>query len=490
MNSLTLELRLLSDVVLTQQSATAGAPRSLDYIPGAVLLGACAAALYEHMSPPDAWTVFHSGLVRFGAGLPLTDAGPCLPMPLALHHRKGEPFLDAGGRLGARVKNGSRAVLPSGEPWRQLRQGFVAPDLTVLRPRHTQAQRTAMKAGRARDGFLYSIDALAAGSRYQARVSFDACVAQRLRDEIKQVLTGDELRLGRSRSAEFGRVQALVVQSDTPWARPSTAPGQPVLLFAASDLALRDPTSGAPTLVPSPRALGLPAGAFEWLSERSYLRTRRYSPFNSTRARPDLERQVVEAGSVIAVAPAADWSPERLEGALSTGVGDYRQDGLGELLVDPWLLAGEAPEPIVTPTPRRALQAPPPPAEDATWRWLVAEKNRRDERERALATALHWVDAMARWPALPASQWGEIRRFAAGARDRQDLISWLFDEHTGFTKTGVGKLQQRWGARAGGQVRSEAFEALLLGADETVVLEAVQLLATHIVRKRRKEVSR
>ncbi len=488
MNTLTLELELISDVVLTRQSATAGAPRSLDHLPGAVLLGACAAALYADLSEEDAWTVFHSGRVRFGVGLPVTSTGSCLPMPLAFHHLKHQAPIDPEGRLSEVVRNGSRELLVSGQPWKQLRGGFVAPDLTVVRPAHSQAQRTALKAGRARDGFLYSIDALVAGARFRADIGFDDDVPEALRRDVRQALTSHDLRLGRSRGAEFGRVRAQVRQGEPVPVSGGSSRGPLVLLLACSDLALRDPSSGAPTLEPTAAALGLPVEAFTWRPESSYLRTRRYSPFNAKRRRPDLERQVLEAGSVIAVEPGPAWSASRIAEALAGGVGDYRQDGLGQLCVDPWLLAGAHPEALVDTQPAKKTQPPPRPT-DATARWLKAATDRKQASDEALGMALHWVDELGRWPALPASQWGEVRALAARAASREELLVMLFAEDTGFTKTGVGKLQQRWGARFRNETRAAALERLIKAADETIVLQAVQLVAAHVVRHRRQEVA-
>ncbi len=489
MNKLNLELELVTDLVLTSQSATAGAPRSLDHIPGAVLLGACAARLYPSLSEDESWLAFHSGKVRFGDGLPLTAAGTCLPMPLAFHQLKNEPWL-LEGHLAPDVRNGSRSVLQAGRPWKQLRGGFVAPDLRVVRPEHRQAQRTALASGRARDGFLYSLDALVAGAVYRAEIAFDDEVPVGLRSRIRGALADGELRLGRSRGAEFGRVRAHLAEPvEEPWLAPGGGAAL-LLLLAVSDLALREPRSGSPCLEPSPCAMGLPAGAFSWLPGRSYLHTRRYSPFNAKRRRPDLERQVIQAGSVIAVKPGDGWNTQRLAVALARGVGDHRQDGLGQILVEPPLLGAVTPRASVKPVPAGPLPEPRLPDDD-TAHWLERAWRRKRASDKALDDALAWTAELVRWqPALPASQWGEVRGLAAMAESRDSLVSTLFEKNVGFTETGVGKLEQRWGARFRGESRRDALQRLISAAPQETALESVQLLAVHLVRRRRgKEVT-
>ena len=52
------------------RAATEGDHQTLNYIPGAALLGWAAARLYDDMEDP--FCVFHSGAVRFSNALPLT----------------------------------------------------------------------------------------------------------------------------------------------------------------------------------------------------------------------------------------------------------------------------------------------------------------------------------------------------------------------------------------------------------------------------------
>lgn len=81
-----MDVFLEQPLIVTQQAASAGAQLSLDYLPGSLLLGLAASRLYAELSEDDAWTLFHSGMVRFGDGLPWVDEelaclSPCVGIP-------------------------------------------------------------------------------------------------------------------------------------------------------------------------------------------------------------------------------------------------------------------------------------------------------------------------------------------------------------------------------------------------------------------------
>ena len=101
--------------------------------------------------------------------------------------------------------------------------------------------------------------------------------------------------LGRSRSAQFGAVD--IEQQDLVQTNQVKIPAQPLLtLWLTSDMQLQN--NGQPTLIPEPQVLGLPEGT-KWITESSFLRTRRYSMYNAYRRHYDKERQVISRGSVL-----------------------------------------------------------------------------------------------------------------------------------------------------------------------------------------------
>lgn len=500
MKSFYLRLTLQSDAVLTARSGSVGVMPSLERIPGSCLLGAAAASCYDSLSDDDAWLAFHSGQVRFGDGLPLGASGrAAVPVPLSFHYRKGtspEKADDDGvERLdGEAVRNAARGDLEAGTEdapvqWKQLRAGFVTSDLERVLLDHRGSMRSAMgKGGRAREGFLYGYDALRAGTVFVARIDLDDEAAHLL-ETLKHALLTGRVLIGRSKGTEYGRT---TVEEATPWTLAEREPAADrLVVYAISDLALRDAETGSPTLVPEASVLGLPEGLRLCL-EASSLRTRRYTPFNGHRRRPDLERQVIAAGSVLVFEGASGLDVDSLKQSLRSGVGDYRQDGLGQVVVEPVMLAGDGP--VQSDSTAQPVEADPdvgaemPPGELAAW--LQRERGRDLAATQAFRRAREWKEEMARWqPPLPASQWSVIRSTALRARNRKQLLDDLFDEKRGATRTGVGKLRERWGAERGGKKRWQKLEELIENLDENheVVCAALEQLAQRMVRQRREE---
>ncbi len=495
MRSLWIHMTLTTDAVLTSRSGSVGVMPSLEYVPGACLLGAAAAACYQGLSPNDAWLAFHSGRVRFGDALPLGRSGQiAVPMPLALHFPKGEkPEIDAQGGLLRLdpdvVRNAARGTLKKGTQWKQLRAGFLTADLERVRPTHRGTMRTAIgREGRAREGFLYGYDALQAGTELVARIDMDQ-EAEHLSDTLRDALVGRTIRVGRSKGSEFGQAS---LKEASPWELATTRPRDDrLLIYASSDLALRDPETGAPTLQPTASALGIPE-ALELSLERSAIRCRSYTPFNAYRRRPDLERQVIEAGSVLVYEIAGQIDFDEIEKRMARGVGDFRRDGLGRVVVEPELLSGEHPvpsSPTVQEFSRAAGAVAEPPAGELA-DWLLAERRWQRAESAAFGLAEKWERTLKRWrPELPASQWGRVRQVAARSRSKEQLLRGLFDEERGVTRTGVAKLQERWGAELGGRRRWQEFEQLIRDGseDDDVIVAAVEQLAGRMVRPRHSE---
>jgi len=339
-----IELHLLEDLVLPAGLATAGAPRNLDYIPGAALLGCCAARLYRRLSRDEAFRVFHSGAVRFGNGRPLDSHGnPGLPMPLAWHVEKGRSYRqEAAPNLldGSAVVNLTGTRAEPGRQLRQLREGFISPEGEIIVPETVFRLKTAIDpaSGTAAEAQLFGYGSLRAGQRFLAWLDIDDEIAQETEDKIRESLTGT-LRLGRSRSAQYGTVQAEVTAGEPPVLQ--TGGDTTLRLFLLSDMALCD-SYGQPCLLPAAGNLGLPVDEVVW--EQSFLRHRTYSPYNATWRCRDQERQVICQGSVLTLYLKRPLDRDDCE-RLAKGVGLHRQHGLGQVLVDPDLLCGEPPRP-------------------------------------------------------------------------------------------------------------------------------------------------
>lgn len=427
-----LHIELLDDAVFSERPASAGAHAGLDHVPGSALLGWAASRLYRELDVRDAWLLFHSGKVRFSDGVPLAENGlPAWPAPLSLHAKKGERWREHGRALSGRLLNLVRAGRPEGEQLRQLRGVRFTHDGRVHEPDRELTMKTAIDpdTGRAASSQLYGYEALRAGQRFVARIEADDDVPGDLLARLRSLFDGDVVHLGRSRGAQYGRAACAVV-GEAP--APAGIPGasREITLWLLADMAVaRD---GQPLLAPGPRDIGLPEGRF--VPEKSFIRARRYAPFNAHRRTHDVERQVIAAGSVLVFEMDESVDPATLPRAF----GLWREAGLGRVAVNPAMLEGEHPrfEEAVESTPVAAPTRPDSPLLD----WLEEIRVRADlareidEKVEAMARELldHLYPGVVRLGAAGVAppgktQWGRLRELASAASDGGRLMSALFE---------------------------------------------------------------
>ncbi len=465
----TLELTLLSDAIFTASSATIGRPASLDRLPGATLLGAAASRCYPELDSLDlAVGVFHLGELCFGDGLPVhPDLGAALPVPLSWHELKyGEGVLDL-----------SQLDRPRDQQLSQLRGGLVVPDRGCWR-RWDLGRRASMRTaiderGQAREGLLYGFEAVPAGTRYRVALRSKS---ERALDIVTKALCRGSIRVGRSRSAEFGHAEVRALEEEVPGAALANHPAQPGFLrfLCVSDLALLDPMTGSPRLGPCAVDLGLPEG-WRLDLERSFLRFRRYSPFNGYRRRPDMERQVIEAGSVITFSKdgALNVALTALRERLVAGVGEHRSSGLGVVLLEPELLA--EPHPTLARVDEIASASSVAPPKDPLVAWLQVQSDRERLLDATWAEAEAQAEDAARWN-VPRSQWGRLRGLAAEARHRGRSKAELRGELEDQIERGV--AGDTW-ARGRGRKLLAWFD----GLDDSVdPIRALELLGRRVPR--------
>jgi hypothetical protein len=499
MGSLWLDIELLDDAAITRSSATVGGHESLRYIPGATLLGAVARRAYPKDDPDRAFRIFHCGAVRFGNGLPLASDGKTIsvPMPLGLHkHKVPEPGRETVHYNLARGREQARQ-------YTQAREGFVTAGGELVEPEVSSSMRTAVDAhGRARDGFLFDIEAIRRGTRFRARIDAEhdedlAFVAEHLVDR--------EISLGRSRSAEFGRAKV----TRAPEAESRTAADDELigaaLFLCISDLALRDPETGQPSLRPTAATFGL--AGWTWNANQSFLRTRVYSPFNSHRRRPDLERQVIVAGSVIVFDQGANAAPANraaVRAAIERGIGEYRAEGMGQLELEPGILLNATVD-LCKPTPSStaAVEDTPADSRGELAAWIEDQVRDRRAHDDAWETATAWLRALKdAKAALPPAQWGDVRAFArrngpASAEQlSKELRTFLVEPPSRDEKRrSIRHGEQRWGKRLrfeGGSKKigewlADQVQKLKDGVSPARVLEIVATRAPRAQRSQRRE---
>ncbi|WP_298128649.1 hypothetical protein [Ferrovum sp.] len=445
----TLLISLIDDCVFSERAATEGAHGTLDRIPGAALLGAAASRLYASLSIDAADAAFHSGRLRFCDGLPADKQLSTWPVPMCWHYAKsmkpqGDFLVPQDVHNFLHVDDIPKADPTQGnEQAKPLREGYVSQSGRWIKPKRNYRMKTAIapETGRAADAQLFGYTALERGQTFIARIEADADFDAQLFSRVAKVLEG-QLLLGRSRSAEYGRVQ---IEHAPGAVRPKhgSVTGRNLTLWLLSDLAPCD-ANGQATLNLDVQALGLPHGSrVEW--GKTFVRARRYSPWNSKRHGYETERQVLVAGGIITITLPADADSEVCMAQLQRGIGLHREAGLGQVWINPPLLATANPQfdPRSSAPPKEIMKAPSHPLVD----WLKTKtgatqddtENKANDIVRDYQEAIESARRVQGYPEFVTdfypsrSQWGSVLEVAR-VKQGKKLFHALFHERDGVIR--------------------------------------------------------
>ncbi|MBE0507875.1 MAG: hypothetical protein IBX50_14380 [Marinospirillum sp.] len=328
------------------------------------------------------------------------------------------------------------------DKWRQpkqLRKGYITASGEWIKPDLSQRMKTAIdsRTARAAEGQLFGYQSLDAGQVYyfQTQTSVEY---QALFDLAISHFSG-HLRLGRSRSAQYGRVKIQPVSDLHIQPRMHPSSTKELTLWLMADLALTD-SLGKPCLQPLPELMGLPDGT-QWLAGQSFIRTRSYSPYNAHRRCYDPERQVISRGSVLRFLLPSVPSPEELQSLQR--IGRFQEQGLGRIAVNPQLIQTaqpvfEKPDAGSTVT-AKAFSATPRPANSLLAQVLSTrlteqqEDNQADQIARVLfQQLLSALDSARNWQGITSSeplpeapgrsQWGRIKDLASQHRNEPEVL--------------------------------------------------------------------
>jgi hypothetical protein len=496
MNSFDLDIILLEDAVFSERTATEGGHRGLSYIPGATLLGAAASRLYPSLTHQEAFDLFHSGRVRFGNGLPVDEDGEmAYPIPFCWHSLKGETCVEDKIFQGEKIWNLSLEEPPKDKQPSQLRACFVTAFGREVKPENNLRMKTSIDpdTAMAKEAALFGYDALPAGSRFRASIGIDKDIPLELIESLHDALTKHPLLLGRSRSAEYGRATVVC--------RPFSAYGntveagqavQRVTLWLLSDLAASD-KNGQPCLYPNPQSLGLPEG--QLLTDKSFIRTRRYSPWNAYRGGPDLERQVIVQGSVLVFEfnKQVNLTQQHLQ-RMQSGLGLHREAGLGQVWLEPTLLKTLHPQFPNKPS-EHSPTTPHSLSKSPLISWLENNRNQQinyqEERQLAVKLAHEYRELLVsarklkgladKTPIGPsASQWGNVGEAAKSASNDNDLDRRLFDNQVGCCKTKAPGWEDEFYLVSGDENKIQKFAEWLKSPQQPLNCRILQHLAREI----------
>jgi hypothetical protein len=476
--SLDIRIDLLGPVIASAHAATSTLAQTHDFIPGAMLLGVVASRLYASLDANERRVAFHGGGVNYGDANPADDLGnPCWPMPFAFHSSKGASSWPEGAPPPDHVTNlAALEARATGTQWEQYRRGYVGADGRRVSVTRQRALKTAIDpvSRRAADAQLFGLEAIAPGQTFIARITYSDAVSEALECRIADALLGanadgQELRIGRSRSAEFGRIQVSRVQAAAPDWEAASADGLH-RIWVLSDIVV-PPTSPTPNGAESDRdtdalqlALGL-EGALR--PNLSFLRWRAHQPFNAHWKARGMERVAIERGSVLTI-EARDSDAAR----LAVGLGIDREAGFGRIAVDARpLLAPKLTFPLKASQSKedgtagqQVLAGDPPPG---VARWIAARLEGAMDLERERETIAKIVvelrksyERAARMGGgtpftigPSAQQWGAVRTVLERDAPNEQLENQLFGEH-GCARG----ADADWGARTG---RDKTFSSQL-----------------------------
>ena len=336
----------IDNLVISQTHAVSFANDGLDYIPGSVLLGALASKVYfdDQYSDDLRFALFQNNSNNFFSNAyPVKISEdqktliPTLPSPLCLHYPKIEK---------ATNENYVNKIAPSTDEdhvqYKQVRGNYLSANLTSLSVDQGTITRTAIdfESQSAKDKQLFNQKFIKAGAKFLGYIECD----EQNQKLIKEFFDQRVIRIGKSRSSEFGRIKIHVLQQDFNFNEPiklnKTNDRSYIFLWAISDCQFINLDNGQPSLIPQASNLWSLDNKddFKFEVDKSFIRTTSKRYFNRKRGGFDGDRLLVNKGSIICFSTSRDLSVDELQKLQQVGVGLDRQLGFGQVIVNPaWI---------------------------------------------------------------------------------------------------------------------------------------------------------
>jgi len=417
-----------SDIVLHSSSNTEGKIDRFDYIAGSNFLGMVARKYLDFGS--GAFEVFHSGAVRFGDGHIIHRDKETFHAPFAWFAPKGVSLKDALEKKELYnehflTKDEYDTFIKDGKQLKQQRAGFITANGELVKVEHNYRQKSAYDKykRRSKDSTMFGYYSLPKGTKWTFSVEMDN---DSYKDKIIEILNSSK-RLGKSRSAEYGRVKiSFVDESNTKTIPQALKPikidsKHYIFLYAKSRLALTN--QGLNSYQFDLVSLGLDnSSKIAW--SKSQIRTSRYTPYVAIRDNRDPERLVIDKGSVIAIEVSEDFDVEAYSQRVERGLGFYLSEGHGKVVVNPYFLATE--NPVFTKVESRYK------AEDKGFEngvisaWLKAQQSKEDKNYKLLKEVKDFISKHN--VKNKKAQWGQIRSMCSAFVKSDKLYTELFSE--------------------------------------------------------------
>jgi hypothetical protein len=325
MKNIQFKVKLLSDVILNQKSASQGNQQTLDFIPGSNFLG-IVAAHYDDFRESEQLTVFHSSKVRFGDAHPVVGNKRALRTPASFQSPKSK---DDNLRY---VHHAIKEIDALKDlQLKQSREDFYIFEKGLalkIAPLKSFAIKSAYdkEKRRSKDEQMYGYQSIQEGTEFCFEICYDDDVDFDLVERIKSKLLGKK-RIGRSRTAQYGLIEIQVEAFEKETSNFVTL--KDIVIYAESRLVFLDEYLN-PTLAPKSEDFGVVGGEIDW--SKSQVRTFAYSPYNYHRACFDAERKGVEKGSVFVIKGGQLTENKEF-------IGFHQNEGFGKIIINPSFFA-------------------------------------------------------------------------------------------------------------------------------------------------------
>jgi hypothetical protein len=466
---------LQSDVILNQKAATEGPNKTLDFIPGSCFLGVAAASLYDDFEKMDETskkkmiTIFHSGKVRFGDAHPSKGNKRGLKIPASLFYPKLGNITDGEVYVHHRIPDEKLSDKDfKSKQIKQSRSGFYIFDTNTATEVKTDTNFAIKSAydkekRRSKDQQMYGYESLQKGLELLFEVEVDD---ETLVEDVKLALEGEDKRIGRSRTAQYGLVKIQHIDDyDEP--KSNNSDKNEITVYADGRLIFLD-GYGQPTFQPTiNQLLGKSnnenvEGKILW--DKSQIRTFQYAPWNYHRQCFDADRCGIEKGSVFVI----QTSQKEFH---SQYIGSFRNEGFGKVIYNPDFLNAEEDGKTLIKF-EKDKDNPQTDSSELSGTPLLDylnEQKSKEEVETLIYTLVNkWVDDNKDkfQGETFASQWGTIRSIAMRNKSLKKIKYELFERTT--TRNGQtipdaylthGVAAEKWSERG----RKKAFEDFING---------------------------
>jgi len=428
----------LSDVILNSVTATEGSHKSLDYIPGSTFLG-IVAKNYKNIS--NTYNMFHSGKVLFGDAHISKDKTRSLKRPASWFNEKGNDDLVY---IHHYITDDMRQIFRSKVnpiQLKQIRSGYFI-DSDLIPVEHNFAIKSAYNSDkrRSQDGQLFGYDALRVGTEW---IFFVDSEDRTLLQEVVKYITGEH-NIGKSKTSQYGRVKIEEIETYNETYKTFDNRVGNLILYFESCASFID-NSGNHTYKPNVEDLGLITGEIDW--EKSQILTRSFAPWNGIRRTRDADKICIDKGSVIVVKN----GKINLE-KIKHGIGVYRNEGFGQIIVNPDFLEASTLTAKYAKTPHKPIKKlklqtitkKNITTEDLKiLEWIETKVLSEKIFSTVVAATTKFIDKNeSSYKHILPSQWGGIRERALRITNLSALKDELFKDKTGYLRHG--KSESKW----------------------------------------------